>query len=52
MDNQDQVGSYQMGWEVYVWVIYYHIKNKSPIIKEAESPREGITVNRCGPEGQ
>ena len=31
---------------------HYHIKNKSPIIKEAESPREGITVNRCGPEGQ
>lgn len=28
------------------------ISNKSPIIKEAESPREGITVNRCGPEGQ
>jgi len=52
LDNQDQVGSYQLGRKVYVWVIYYHIKNKSPIIKEAESPREGITVNRCGPEGQ
>ena len=53
LDNQDQVvGSYQLGRKVYVWVLYYHIKNKSPIIKEAESPREGITVNRCGPEGQ
>ena len=26
LDNQDQVGSYQLGRKVYVWVIYYHIK--------------------------
>ena len=36
----------------FLFGLYYHIKNKSPLFKEAESPREGITVNRCGPEGQ
>ena len=36
----------------FMFGLYIIISNKSPIIKEAESPREGITVNRCGPEGQ
>ena len=50
-------GQTRSSWELpvgrFIFGLYIIISNKSTTTpKEAESPREGITVNRYGPEGQ